>query len=278
MCFAAGNKAYIATGRVQNGAYSSTMLCYDTSTDIWTAVTTPLKARVNGTVCVTTKGVFMGLGYQGPDIREDSCYLRDWWRYEPATGAWTKLADYPSYKGVAAISWSDDEHIWVACGFGRAFTNDVFCYTIATDSWAKVADSPIRVQSAVAATCQGRHFLGTGFRLTGHNEWWEFLDDGHYAQRASVPSTGRHNAACAATEKAIWVIAGIHYGDTLTTGFYFNDVVRYSPDDDQWALCGTLPCGTMENGAACAIGDRLYFGLGEDKKGQIHKHWYYIDD
>ena len=70
----------------------------------------------------------------------------------------------------------------------------------------------------------------------------------------------------------------IHYGDTLTTGFYFNDILRYSPEADQWALCGTLPCGTMENGAACAIGNRIYFGLGEDKNGKLHTHWYYIDD
>ena len=278
MCFSAGDKAYIATGRVQNGSYSSSMLCYDASADSWTAVATPLKTRVNGTVCATSKGVFMGLGYHGYEIYQDTSYLNDWWKYEPATGTWTQLADYPVPKVVGAVSWSDDEHIWVACGFVKGFTNDVYCYNISTDSWSKAADSPIRVHSAVAATCQGRHFFGTGFRNTGHNAWWEFLDDGHYEQRASLPGAGRHNAACAATEKAVWVFAGIHYGDTLTTGFYFNDILRYSPEADQWALCGTLPCGTMENGAACAIGNRIYFGLGEDKKGKLHTYWYYIDD
>ncbi len=278
MCFSAGNKAYVATGRLQNGSYSSSMLCYDAAADTWTEIATPLAARANGTVCATSKGLFMGLGYHGNDIYQDSSYLHDWWRYEPSTNAWTQLTDYPTNKIVAPISWSNEEHIWIACGFSTGFTNDVYCYHIATDSWSKVSDSPIRVLSAVAATCQKRHFLGTGFRITGHNAWWEYLDDGHYAQRASVPGAGRHNAACAATEKAVWVIAGIHFGDTLTTGFYFDDIVRYSPETDQWALCGTLPCGTMENGAACAIGNRLYFGLGEDKNGQLHKHWYYIDD
>lgn len=278
MTFAVGNKAYVVSGRLQNQHYSTTMLCYDAATDTWSDAAIPFSPRANGTVCVTSQGVFMGLGYKEGYIYDEQNYLHDWWHFNPATGQWTQLADYPSDKVVAPVSWSDNEHVWVACGFKRSFTNEVYRYDIATDSWTRVQDSPIRVMSAVAATCQGRHFVGTGFRNTGQNAWWEFIDDDHYTQRASLPGLGRHNAACAATDKAVWVMGGIHFGDTLTTGFYFNDILRYSPDEDQWTLCGTLPCGTMENGAACAIGNRLYFGLGEDKRGQMHLHWYSIDD
>lgn len=278
MCFASGSTAYVVSGRLQSGHYTSSMLCYDATTDQWAEVATPLTARVNGTACATSQGVFMGLGYQEGHIYTDTCYLHDWWHFAPATGTWTKLADYPSDKVVAAVCWSDNAHVWVACGFHRAFTNEVYRYDIATDSWTKVKDSPIRVQSAIATTCQGRHFLGTGFRKTGQNAWWEFIDDAHYAQRMSVPGPGRHNATCAATDKAVWAMGGMHFGDTLTTGFFFDDLLRYSPEDNQWALCGTLPCGTMENGAACAIGNRLYFGLGEDKHGKLHLHWYSLDD
>ena len=276
--FAADSTAYIATGRLQDGGYTSSMLRYNASTDTWTETSTPLQPRANGTACVTSQGVFIGLGYNHGSIYESDSYLRDWWLFDPSTETWTRLADCPSDKTDAAVCWSDGQSIRVACGF-NGFTNDVFRYDISTDSWAKTdTDSPIRVFSAVAASCQGRHFLGTGYRRHSHDEWWECFADGHYEKRSSVPGQGRHNAACAATRNAVWVIAGLHYGDTLTTGFFFDDIVRYTPADDQWTLCGTLPCGTLENGAACAIGNRIYFGLGEDKNGQLHTSWYYVEE
>lgn len=279
MCFAADGVIYLAGGRVQNGSYPGTMLCYDTENDRWSETATiPLTPRVNGTVCRTEQGVFMGLGFAGGSVHMDSTYLRDWWKFEPGTGTWTQLANYPAKQTAAAVSWYDGQKVWVACGF-NGYTQEVWQYDIATDCWEKAGEeSPIRVMSAVAAKCDGRYFIGTGFHNISHSYWYEWFEDGHWEKRSSVPGKGRHNAACSATNKAVWVIGGWHYGDSLTTGFYYDDILRYSPTDDQWTLCGTIPCGVTENGVACAVGKRVYFGLGEDKNGQLHREWYYIED
>lgn len=279
MCFAQDSTVYVVGGRTQDGTFSQTMLIYDARQDKWTeSASLPIAARVNGTVCVTTQGVFMGLGWAGGAIHNDSLYLRDWWRYDTQSDTWTPLADFPTDKTSGAVCWSNGEQIWVASGF-HEFTNDIWRYEISSNRWLKaLEESPERVMAPVAATCQGRYFYGTGFYQKSRSSWWEWTEDGRWTRRKDVPCNGRHNAACAATDKAVWVIGGWHYGDTLTTGFYYEDILRYEPTTDSWTLCGTLPCGTTENGMAAGIGNRIYFGLGEDKKGTTHKAWYYIED
>ncbi len=279
MCFAAGDRIYIAGGRIQDGTYPNTLLLYSPTTDTWTeSDSLPLLPRVNGTACATEQGVFLGLGYAGGDVHYDSLYLHDWWRFDPATDTWTRLADYPAPQTTAAVSWYDGARIWIACAF-HAYTNDVWYYDISANRWTQASQpSPMRVMAAVGAQCQGRWFIGTGFHNYSQNEWYEWTADEQWTRRASVPGKGRHNAACAATEEAVYVLGGWHYGDSLTTGFHYEDILRYTPQSDSWTYCGTIPCGKTENGVACGIKNRLYFGLGEDPSGQIHNDWYYIED
>ena len=278
ICFATNGTVFVAGGRIQDGSYSTTMMCYDASSDQWQTIPFPIQARVNGTACVTSNGVYLGLGYAGGNVHIDSVYLHDWWRYEPDTDAWTRLADFPAAETVGAVCWSDDKTIWVAGGF-HAFTNAIWQYDISEDRWTQADQSnPARVMSPVAAKCMGRYFFGTGFHEISHNDWREWFEDGHWERRSSVPGKGRHNAACAATEETVWVFGGWHYGDSLTTGFYFDDILRYVPQTDRWTYCGVIPYGTMENGAAAAIGKTVFFGLGEDKNGTNHSEWYAIEE
>lgn len=277
MCFAADSIVYIVSGRMPNGKYSKSMLLYDTRTDSWDEASLPITARVNGTVCVTAQGIFLGLGYKGSNINKAENYIRDWWRFDPPGGTWQQMADFPSDKTDAAVCWSDDQSIWVCSGF-HGYTEDMWRYDIAADRWEQLSyQTPLRVMSAVAAKCENRYFYGTGYRRQSKTDWYEWFPEGRWEKRASVPG-GRLNAACAATERAVWIIGGWHYGDSLTNGFHYEDILRYLPDNNQWSRCGTLPCGPTENGAACAIGRRLYFGLGETPDGQLHLHWYYLDE
>ena len=276
-CFATQNTIFILSGRKVDGTYSKTLLCYDVRTDSWQEQTQPLTARVNGAACVTTQGVFVGLGFNGVTINSAKSYLRDWWLFDPRAHTWTRKADFPSDKTNAAVCWSDERGIWVASGF-HGFTSEMYRYDITADRWETLeTETPLRVMSAVSAKCGERYFYGTGYRRQSKDDWYEWFTDGHWEKRASVPG-GRLNAACDATDKAVWIVGGWHYGDTLTTGFYYEDIIRYTPSDNRWTRCGLIPCGTTENGVACAVENRLYFGLGEDKQQQLHQHWYYIED
>lgn len=282
ICFALGDTIYVVSGRGQDGKYRSTMMSYSTASGQWTNnINTPLEARVNGVVCCTSKAAYLGLGFNGGSIYRNESYCKDWWCFKPSEHQWKRLADFPSDKTVSAVAFGDEDNIWVGFGF-NGFGDELWCYSIAEDRWEAIAHQetwPKRLMAPVATACNGHFYQGTGFRRYEYSDWWEFFpSDNHWEPHASIPGKGRHNSTCAATSKSIWVIGGWHYGDSLTTGFHFEDIQRYSPQDDHWTRCGTIPCGVTENGAACAVGNRVYFGLGENDKSEIHPHWYYIED
>ena len=54
----------------------------------------------------------------------------------------------------------------------------------------------------------------------------------------------------------------------MTGGEVFDSYLRYSPDKDGWEWCGTMPFGRAENLIAFSIDGLVYFGLGENEKGE----------
>ena len=70
---------------------------------------------------------------------------------------------------------------------------------------------------------------------------------------------------------------GRHYGDTLTTGFFFSSIQRYSPDTDKWEYIGNMPY-EAENMIAIGLHDQVFIGLGETPDGKIQNNWYRIEE
>lgn len=277
---ALGNDVYILFGRSEKHDVTSTILRYNAAQDTWTTLTTPLTARVHPTALALDGAIYVGLGYAAKGIYSEDSYLRDFYRYEPVTDTWTQLADYPSGKTVAAISFSDGQYIYAGFGF-RGFTHELFRYDPAADKWQemsttlKASDFPPRAMSPVAATVGGRHFVGTGFRNHVSSFWAEYFPaSDSWAERTATPGKNRHNAACTATDSQIFVFGGWHYGDSLTTGFHYEDILCYTPADDAWSSFGTMPDGPSENRVAARIKNTIYFGLGEDKDGKLLTNFY----
>ena len=283
MSFALDSTVYVVSGRNANGKYVENMLVYSARTDSWQTKDLPesFSERGNGVACTNGQAAYMGLGFKGGDIYEAGKYLRDFWRYEPKTDRWTRLADFPSEKTAAAIAFADEESVWVGFGF-KGYGDEWWRYSIADDRWEAVSKTgswPSRLMSMAAASCEGRFFAGTGFHTDCRTEWWEFVPSANgWERRASLPRKGRQNAACGATSQCVWIVGGWHNGDPLTTGFHFQDILCYQPESDSWQTCGVIPCGPTENGVACGIGRLLYFGLGENDMQQLHQHWYYIEE
>ena len=282
ICFALGDTAYVVGGRQADGQYSSTMMLYIPSENQWIhSIATPLEVRVHGIGCCSSNAVYIGLGYAGGSIYNDDTHLRDWWRFDPQERSWTRLADFPSDKTVSAVAFANEQYVWVGFGF-NGFSDELWRYSIAGDIWEPVPPRhpwPARLMAPVAVQMDGRLFQGTGFRTRSRNDWWEFIPESQeWERRKSLPAAGRHNAACAATRQSIWVLGGWNYGDSLTDGYHLADILRYNPYDDQWIKCGTIPCGVTENGVATGIGNRLYFGLGENDKSELHQNWYCLEE
>lgn len=280
-CFVYGGEAYVFGGRAADGSYLNDLWRYEPSSDNWVYCgTTPLRPRVNATACVADGAVYIGLGY----VREiadggtvSDTYLRDWYRFDPGSGSFFSLAPYPNEHTDKAISWAHDENgvqnVYAGYGFRSNYTRDIFRYDIQADRWDSVDTQvsymgyPSRCFGATGVVWRNRMFAGTGYRRFSLNWWAELMpeDNSQKARwwaRSAVPSPERTLSACAATDEAVYLAGGLHYGGLNTTGKVLQDVLRYNPDADRWTRVASLP-EPLCNHVMFSIGGDVYIGLGE---------------
>ena len=276
-------KAYVFGGRDHAGTYLNDLWQYDPATDSWTDLgTTPLKARVNAAMASCGDKLYVGLGYSALRAYKDSAYQQDWWEYSPATNQWKSLAQYPSANTVKPVSYCVDNRIYVLYGCGHAQQNEVWQYDPSSDTWTQlphVAQMAPRAFGCTGAAIDGTAYFGSGFDSHNLRDWYRLsLPDNRWTACASLPGKGREFSACAASKEYVYVLGGRYFGGDMTGGEVFDSFLRYAADKDQWEWCGTMPCGRAENQIAFAIDGKVYFGLGEDEKGQTIDKIYRIED
>lgn len=285
-CFVYNNEAYVFGGRDNRGSYTNNMWRYNPIQDEWCLMDkTPLHRRVSASACVCNDVVYIGMGYKGP-LHRDTAYLRDFWAYVPTTNEWKRLADFPANTTVKNCLFAHEGAIYALYGFYRQFTQDVYRYDIDKDAWEKIPiwveeemeDLLPRAMDIVGTTCQGRHFFGTGFNHTSLTFWAEWKPtELVFVPRQAIMGAGRNAAACCATRDFVYLAGGRHYGDTLTTGFFFNSLQRYCPINDRWEYKGALPY-KAENMVMVGLNEQIYIGLGENTDGIIQNNWYRVEE
>ena len=282
-CFAYDGKAYVFAGRNSLGKLLNDLWCYSPETDTWESLgETPLKARTNATACVNKDKVYIGLGFNGT-YNDKKSYQRDWWEYAPVTNQWKRLADYPNGNTDDATAFAEDEELYVGYGFSDRYARDFFRYSIAENRWDSIDvhvssfGYPSRSFGGTGCTCQGRHFMGTGYYGNSLDWWAELVDGTHWEKRANVPGRTRTTAASAATEKYVYVCGGFHYGGVNTTGEVLQDIRRYNPQTDSWEYVAIMPNGLL-NHICFALGKRVYIGLGETEDWKVNDKLYYFEE
>lgn len=282
--FVCGGKAYVFGGRTQDGVCQNTIWRYDPATDTWTAIGgTPLLPRLNATACVLNDTVYIGLGFNGGHIYTDSCYLRDFWQYVPATDIWIRLPDFPTNETNKCISFVHNDNLYIGCGYYSFATCNMYRYNRHDSIWTQQKISslqhPETAFSMVGATCGNRHFTGTGFTLQSQTQWLEYLPDkARFVKMTSMPDKGRDRAAAAASEKYVYVCGGQRFGGTLTSFRFYDDVMRFNPAVSTWTRAAIMPYGGAIAMTTFAIDGKVYFGLGEDINGQLKNNIYRIDE
>ena len=198
------------------------------------------------------------------------------------TNEWRRLADFPADTTVKNCLFAGENAIYALYGFYRQFTQDIYQYDIQKDQWEKLdinASASIpRAMDVVGATCQGRHFIGTGFNHGSLRFWAEWnLKNKELVSRKKILGAGRNAAACCATSDYVYLAGGRHYGDTLTTGFFYNSIQRYSPQHNEWEYVGSMPY-EGENMVMCSVDGQIFIGMGETPDGRILNNWYKFEE
>lgn len=276
-------KAYVFAGRKKGDVYQNDLWVYDAATDSWTNLgAAPMKKRVNASIVACDGLLYMGLGYAGTGVYNDSACLRDWWSYDPATAQWTALAPFPNHQSTAAVGFAQDHQIYILYGFGHFFSRAICVYSPETNQWTIKADNPKRPRYRFgqrAALHKGLLYFGTGYTTDGSERDWYVVDveQDSWIPRKSIPGKGREFAACTSNDNYIYLFGGRNFAGEMTGGEVLNTFMRYSPEQDQWTWCGTMPY-RMENGIAFTINGKVYFGLGEDENKQPQNNLYCLDE
>ena len=275
--FVVGDYAYVFGGRDIDGRYLNDLWRYDITNDTWASMgVTPLESRVNATACVYDGIAYIGLGFNGK-YGTSSSYFRDWWSYNPKNDTWKQLKHYPDSATARAISMIGEGELYVGYGFCWTYERNMYRYDIASDSWSYIdvhldrnaLTFPMRSFGGVGATCQGRHFAGTGFRTSSLNWWGEFDPNGEWFKREDVPGEKRTLATCTTTQDFVYVIGGMHMGGVNTDGLVLGDIQQYNPQTDTWYHIANLPDGGRMNHVAFCGGNRVFVGLGENENFEV---------
>lgn len=285
--FTFDGKGYVFGGRMKDGIYNKNIYCYDPQIDQWQDLgPTPFKERVRPRAIVIEEDVYLGLGFNGR-LLIDSAYLRDWWKWNPATDTWTRLPDYPSDRTVGAIVAGNGKYIYAAYGGKQNFERWIFRYDTESEQWIKLNDGlsrmssyPPRAHSATGCFCDGRFYFGSGYFSGdgGSLNFWaeaEYIGDSVvWHKRKKLPSK-RHNAVSVSDNQYIYICGGHYYGGTVTNGILYNDILCYNPNDDSWRRIGYLP-DEIENAVCWYINGVLYLVFGNDKDNNPYKQMYCI--
>ncbi len=134
-CAVVDDVAYVYGGRT-NAGYTGAMYSYTPATDTWVELPSPpLEKRTNALAVSYGEYMFIGLGYTNRGVFNPDGCPRDWWRFKPSTGEWTRMADYPSNKTVSASAFVHDHGIYVCFGYGDAgFYEYVYRYGLDSET------------------------------------------------------------------------------------------------------------------------------------------------
>lgn len=172
--FVVNNKAYVGTGRKEDGSYSKHFYEYDPLTNTWTP-----KADLPG---VARRGAVSfaigGKGYCGTG-QTTSGYSTDFYEYNPATDQWLVRANFPGIARTSAVAFSIGDFGYLGTGDSNSgSTNDFYQFNPASNQWiSKASVGPVTRQEACGFAVNGKGYIGTGDDYSSGNnypDFWEY--------------------------------------------------------------------------------------------------------
>lgn len=204
--------------------------------------------------------------------------LKDVWEFDPASGIWTRKADFPGAARAETFSFVIGDKAYIGGGLiGGAENNygtlrEFWEYSPATDTWTKKADYPGKgVRGAVGFSIGGEGFVGTGYRkvMTDlpednddqyQNDFWRYNPGTNtWKKIANFPG-------CPRAFSTAFVIDGFAFVGTGTTLTYRNyntkDFYKYSPSTNSWARIADFAGGERAYVVGFSINGKGYAGTG----------------
>jgi hypothetical protein len=203
--FVIDNLAYIGTGWDGLNTRFTDFWKYDPVQNTWSQVTSmPDSTARSSAVGFAAAGKgYVGTGYNGFN------YLSDFYEYDPATGNWTRKADYAGSARYEAVAFGLGDQGYVGTGFdGSNALKDFYQYNPAADTWTDIGFSGNKRYGAVTFTYHNKAYLVTGVNSgVMQVDFWVFdpaSDTAKWAQLRNISNTSTDSYDDAYTTIVRW--------------------------------------------------------------------------
>jgi N-acetylneuraminic acid mutarotase len=172
--FVINGKAYVGTGRKEDGSYSKRFFEYNPLTNSWTAIADLPGVARRGAVCFSVNGK----GYCGTG-QTTSGYSTDFYQYDPSNNQWTICANFPGIARTSAVAFAIGDFGYLGTGDSNSgSTNDFYQYNPSSNQWIQKAQvGPSTRQEACGFVVNGKGYIGTGDDYSSGNnfsDFWEY--------------------------------------------------------------------------------------------------------
>lgn len=195
----------------------------------------------------------------------------------PPPNSWVQRASVMGGAVAGASSFVIDGKIYVANGFRNGWTNAVYRYDPALNTWAQLANTPTDVRAnAIGFAIGGFGYMGLGSNCLGgglcsftyFKDLWR-LDPTttQWTRMADFPGTARANAVSFVIGDKAYVTGGSSANDF--------DTWQYDPATNTWTQKADLASPCNARAVAFSIGTKGYVGLGLGINGSCKSFWAY---
>lgn len=264
--FSIGDFGYIGLGlgHSYENAYQD-FYKYDPKDNSWTEISEfGGGGRYDTSSFVIDNLAYVGGGWKSSSVFEDT---KDFWKYDPSTDQWSRIADMP-------VGSSDAVGL-SAGGFGyvclKSIENNFWKYDPSSDKWTQLPDLKPLFSGAQGMANAGfaignKIYIYTSGNSTGLHQLYEFDTDSQQW-----------------TRKTDMIDYGISHGDGVTLngkGYIFAPyyIHEYDPLNDTWKVVGDIPGNNTRTKLAIEIGDKAYYGSATTGSYTLSDFWEFNPD
>lgn len=267
--FSVMGKGYLCGGQDTAEVIHKDLWAYDPTTDSWTQkADLPGSARRDAVSFVIGNYAYVGAGMDSVSA-PTGITLKDFWRYNPLTNAWTAVADFPGMggNGVYFSTGFAVEGKGYICGgkIGSAtYSAQMWEYKPSNNQWIQRAAFPGGVRYQMTSFVVGsKAYVGMGIDQNifkkdmycynpGSNQWTPI---------ATFPAYERGAASTFTLEDRGFVCLG-------NNGGLLGDLLEYYPNTDTWTLRAAYGGSERKSAIAFTLNNKAYVGTGKGYTGK----------
>lgn len=272
--FVIDDKAYVCCGRTElDAVFLNEFWKYDQTTDRWTQLDSfPGKRRVKPVGVAIDGKAYVGMGASS-DYEVITVY-KDFYVFDPVTGAWTELASFPGEASNDLAFAVIDGCLYTAMGFtGSVRSNEVYKYDPASNRWTRLKDCPSKYSATASFSIGSDFFVAGGFQGRNIRTMFRYDTQKNDWSFASSMPEGRVLSVGLEVSGKGYVMLGRFWAGAENNGRLLSDIVEYDSATDSWTRRGDFPGAPRQNAFVFEMDGKGYIVMGENDGQRLNDVW-----